>query len=259
MDTLNERPATGLSTQALRVWAMVFVALGILGRGLLQNGMLKVNVLDGEALLALLNSSNRSMIFATAAIVLQAVETCAVPIFAFLLVEGMKYTASVGRYFLRVLAVALISELPYNLCMTGKWVDMQTRNPVFGLLICLVMLYFFQRYGEKTPGQYLIRIFVVLAAVLWAGFLGVEYGLPTLILSLVLWAVRNHPKYRILVGAFSAVVCCLFSLFFMAAAMSFLILHFYEGEKGSGNRLSNYAIYPLLLLVVGLIASYLIG
>ncbi len=258
MDSLRERPATGLSIQALRIWALVFAAAGILGRGLLQNGILQVNLLDSDELLAILNGSNRSMILATVAIVLQAVETCAVPIFAFLLVEGMQHTASAQRYFLRVLAVALISELPYNLCMTGKWVDMQTRNPVFGLLICLMALYFFRRYEQKTPGQYLIRIFVVLAAVLWVGFLGVEYGLPSLILSLVLWAVRNQPKYRILVGALAAVVCCLFSLFFMAAAMSFLILHFYEGEKGNGNRLSNYAIYPLLLLIVGLTASYLI-
>ena len=248
----------GLSTQALRIWALVFATAGILGRGLLQNGILHANVLDGEELLDLLNGSNKSMILATVAVVLQAVETCGVPIFAFLLVEGMKHTASVRQYFLRVSAVALISELPYNLAMSGKWIDMQTRNPVIGLLICLVVLYFFYRYGDKNPGQYLIRFFVVLAAILWLGFLGVEYGIPTLILTLVLWAVRNQPKYRILVGALAAVVCCLFSLFFMAAAMSFLILHFYEGEKGSGNRVANYGIYPILLLLVGLVANYVI-
>ncbi len=258
MDSLRQGPSMGLSTRALRVWAMIFATLGILGRGLVQNGLLRVNGMDADALLVLLDGSKRSMILATVSIVLQGVETCAVPIFAFLLVEGLRHTASVRCYFLRVLAVALMSELPYNLCMYGSWFYMQTRNPVFGLLICLVVLYFFRRYGDKSPGHYLIRIFVVLAAVLWTGFLGVEYGLPTLILSLVLWAVRNQPKYRILVGALAAVVCCLFSLFFMAAAMSFLILHFYEGEKGSGNRLIHYAAYPVLLLLVGLTASYLL-
>ncbi len=258
MDSTIQRHFTGLSTQALRVWALIFTVAGILGRGLLQNGILQVNVLNGEELVALLNGSRSSMILATIAIVLQAVETCAVPIFVFLMVEGLKHTASAQKYFLRVLAVALISELPYNLAMSGKWMDMQTRNPVFGLLISLAALYFFRRYSKKTPGDYLIRLFVVLAAVLWIGFLGIEYGLPTLVLSLVLWAVRNQPKYRILVGALAAVVCCLFSLFFMAAAMSFLILHFYEGEKGSGYRIANYGIYPVLLLLVGLIANYVI-
>jgi hypothetical protein len=258
MDSLKERPATGLTTQALRVWALVFAAAGILGRGLLQNGFLQVTLLDGEELLALLNGSNRTMILATVSIVLQAVETCAIPIFAFLLVEGIQHTSSVRRYFLRVLMVAVISELPYNLAMWGKWTELQSRNPVFGLVISLVVLYFFRRYSDKSPGQYLIRIFVVLAAVLWTGFLGIEYGMPTLILSVVLWAVRNYPKYRILVGALAAAVCCMFSLFFMAAAMSFLILHFYEGEKGTGSRLANYGIYPLLLLLVGLVANYVI-
>jgi len=37
-----------------------------------------------------------------------------------------------------------------------------------------------------------------------------------------------------------------------------LILHFYEGEKGSGHRILNYGIYPILLLFVGLIANYVI-
>lgn len=258
MDSLTERPATGLSTQALRIWAIVFTAAGIIGRGLLQNGILHLNDLNGEELLSLLSTSKVSMILATAALLLQAVETCAVPIFAFLLVEGMKHTSSVRMYFVRILAVAMISELPYNLAMSGSWVDMQTRNPVFGLLFSLVVLYFFRRYGEKNPGHYLVRIMVILAAVLWLGFLGVEYGLPTLVLTLILWAVRNQPKYRILVGALAAVVCCLFSLFFMAAAMSFLILHFYEGERGEGNRLVNYGIYPMLLLLVGLVANYFI-
>ena len=258
MNDTVERPSAGLSSRALRAWALVFTVAGILGRGLLQNGILQVNVLNGDELMDLLNGSRNSMILATIAIVLQAVETCAVPIFVFLMVEGLQHTASVQKYFLRVLAVALLSELPYNLTMSGKWVDMQTRNPVFGLLIGLAVLYFFRRYGKKTPGDYLIRLFVVLAAVLWIGFFGIEYGLPTLILSLVLWTVRNQPKYRILVGALATVICCLFSLFFMAATMSFLILHFYEGEKGDGCRLVNYGMYPAFLLLVGLIANYVI-
>ncbi len=256
MEPLEKKRSAGLSIQAMRIWGMIFAAAGILGRGLLQNGLLQIHVLSGEELYHLLSQSGSAMILTTISLVLQAMETCAVPIFAFILLEGVKHTSSMKRYFLRVFALALVCELPYNLAICGSWLDLSSRNPVFGLVVSLVVLYFFKRYEEGSPIHYMIRFVVFLAGLLWLMLLSVEYGLPMLLLTLVLWLVRNQPRYRILVGALATVLCCFFSLFFMAAAMSFLILHFYEGEKGHGSRLGNYLVYPLLLLAVGLVTQF---
>ena len=46
--------------------------------------------------------------YVTAAVVLMTLETCAVPIFAFLISNGMQHTGSVKQYMLRVLGVAAL-------------------------------------------------------------------------------------------------------------------------------------------------------
>ena len=51
-------------------------------------------------------------------------------------------------------------------------------------------------------------------------------------------------------GAVAALVCSVFSLFYMASPMGFLAVHFYNGEKGPDNRTVNYLAYPVLLLAV---------
>lgn len=252
MESLEMQRPQGLSTRALRIWALFFAAAGIIGRCVLQNGILGIHGMSAQELQELMSESKLNMILITASLVMQAMETCAIPIFLFLLVEGVRHTRSIGRYFLRVLGLAFLTEIPYNLAMSGTWLDPATRNPVFAMAVSLALMYFFRRYQERSPIHFMVKLLVCTAAVLWVGFLGVEYGLPILFLALVLWAIAPYPRLRILVGALASVLCCLFSLFFMASAMSFLILHFYQGEKGEGSTVANYLAYPALLLAAAL-------
>ena len=59
-------------------------------------------------------------------------------------------------------------------------------------------------------------------------------------------------------GCIAAALCALFSPFYLAAPMGFLVVHGYRGEQGEENRLVNYLAYPVLLLFVG-IAGNLMG
>jgi hypothetical protein len=256
MEALEQQESQGMTRRALRIWAFVFVCLGILSRSVLQNGILHIQTVSPEELLEQMSASRLTMILTTAALVLQAVETCAIPIFLFLLVEGVGHTGNVGKYFLRVLGLAFLSEIPYNLAMSGKLWEPATRNPVFAMAVSLALFYFLKRYQGASPLHLVVKLFVFTAAMLWVGFLGVEYGPAILVLAVVLWLLRLHAKFRILGGAATAAVCSLFSPYFMASAMSFLILHFYNGQKGKENRLAGYLTYPILLLV-GALATYL--
>ena len=40
--------------------------------------------------------------------------------------------------------------------------------------------------------------------------------------------------------------------------MGFLVVHFYNEERGEGNRLVSYLFYPVILLVVGLAAQLIV-
>lgn len=155
---------------------------------------------SGQQLMALMEGSDDAMIIATIALLLQAVETCAVPIFSFLLVEGFQHTADFGKYAARIMGVAVLSEIPYNLAMGGKILDLNTRNPVFGLVLCLVLLYFYRRYEERSLQNTTVKV-VAIAAMLWAVMLRVEYGVALVLLICVLWIFRKNSVYQGFAGA----------------------------------------------------------
>lgn len=256
MSELIDRRPSGLSRQALRTWGILAVALGAVGTAIVQNGILHAAGSDSMGLLETMNSNPAMMGFATVALVLQAICCCAAPIFAFLLVEGFQKTASRRKYFLRVAGLALLTELPYNLAVSGSWIAMDNRNPVFGLVIAMVMLWFYCRYGEKSFSHIAIKALVTLAALLWTLMLRIHEGAPLVLLTAVLWLTRNKSGLRVLVGCVAAFVCSLFSLFYMAAPMAFLAIHFYNGEKGESNPWVNYLSYPLILLIAGILGTY---
>ena len=256
-NTTNTRPS-GLSRFALRLWGLLFLALGVVGRSVIQNRLLGIGQVSGQELMELMGSSDNAMIYATLALIFQALECCAVPIFAYLLVDGFQRTASFKGYVLRVAAMAALREIPYNLAMGGKVLDTSSRNPAWGLVLGLVLLYLFRYYSEKSMQNRLIKVIVMLAALLWASMLKVEYGACMVILVCTVWAFRRNPLYQNIAGATGAMVCTLITPFFLAAPMGFLVTHFYNREKGLSSRLFHYLSYPVLLLIVGLIAKFAI-
>lgn len=255
----NRRPEPkGLTTDGLRIWGMVFLALGVIGRGVFQNRLLGYNGQDFQTLMELLDRSPNSMMYATIGLLLQALEACAAPIFAVLAVGGFQNTSHVGKYILRVAGVALVSELPYNFAVSSNILDFGTRNPVFGILLSLVILYFYGRYEEKSFVNTMIKLFVTAAAIVWTEILKIESGACILLIVAALWLFRNKPSFRNLAGGGAAMLCYVFNELYMVAPMGYLVVHFYNGEEGEQNRLVRYLTYPVMLLVIGLIAHFAI-
>jgi len=254
MERISSAQPSGIRSNTLRTLGILFAACGIVGQSILQNKWLGIGSISFQALLEAMQRSGTTMAIATAALIARAMETCAVPLFAFLLVEGVQHTTDLRLYFLRVLGVAVLSELPYDLAMSGKLVDLSAQNPTFGLVLGLALLYWCRKFGERTVKQTLGRMVITLAALLWPMMLNIQYGSATVLMVALLWAMRKKPGLRGLAGAAGIILCSLFSPFYLAAPMSFLAIHFYNGEKGTENRLVNYLAYPALLLAVGLIA-----
>lgn len=247
----NRRPS-GISVNALRTWGMMFLVAGIAGRGVLQTHVLGFTGMNTQQMLEAMQASDTVMANVTISLVLQALETCAAPIFAMLLVEGVLHTSDLKAYFLRVLGTAVLSEIPYNLAIGGKLFDLSSRNPVFSIVLAMVLLYFYRRYGAPGFKGRLFQILLTLAALVWAKMLGIDFGGPMVLLVCALWIFRGKPMLRNFAGATAAVVCTAFSPFFLASPMAFLTIHTCNWEKGEENRVLNYLIYPAVLLVVGI-------
>ena len=257
--TPHAREKGGVGRSGLRLWAYVCLILGTAGLAVVQNGLMKLpTITDGNGLLAALNADSSMMVYASVALVLQAIGCCAAPLFAFLLAEGVEKTKHFGKYFLRVLAVAVACELPYNLAASGKWLDTASRNPAFGLVLALAMIWFMKQYGKKQLGHIAVRIFVAVAAVIWALMLGISEGAPLVVMTLVLWLLRKKKLVYMVFGCLAALACSLFSPFYLLSPMVFILLHFYNGEKGEENVALKYGAYPAVLLILGLIATYVL-
>jgi hypothetical protein len=256
MNQIGRRKKRVINGNALRTWGLLFLAAGVIGRGLIQNHMLGVGTLTPQQLLEVMGSSQQAMSLVTASLVLQALETCAVPLYALMLVEGVQNTSNFPAYFKRIITLAVLCEIPYNMAMNGKLLAFGTRNPVFALVMCLVMLYMFSRFPRGKMGNALIKVVIVIAAIAWCEMLKIEYGSATVLITAVMWAFRKNTLYRNFAGASAAIVCTVMSMYFLAAPMAFMIIHGYDGEKSTNSRTIHYLAYPVILAaatVVGMI------
>lgn len=258
MSILRRDRGLGITATGLRIWGMLFIAAGVVSRCVLQNTLLGVGSTSVTDILAILNASSANMALATVAIVLQAAETCAVPVFALLLAEGFSHTKNWKKYLLRVAAVALVSEVPYDLAIHGVPLDMTAQNPCFGLVIGMAVLYLYSRFSQPTAAHRLLKVLVLVAAILWAEMLNIEHGTPIVVMVALFWLMRERKGLRGLIGGGVALICTVVSPFYLAASMGCLPVHMYNGEEGESNRIVNYLAYPVILLAVLLAAKYLI-
>ena len=255
-ERLNQRKSSGLTARMLKIWGLAFLAVGAAGQAILQNRLLNIGQLTTAQLLEAMQTDSNVMLYATLALVLQTAQTCAVPIFAFLLVERFRTVEKPLAYIGWLLAAAAISEVPYNLVMGGTYLLTGSLNPMFTMALCALMLWFYKTFPEKTAKDRFIRFIVTASAVLWTLMLGMDFGPCAVALVAVIWFLGHKPLIRNLVGAVVAILCSIFSPFFVASPMGFLAVHLFGGELEE-HKFTNYLVYPGLLIVVICIANFI--
>lgn len=268
---ITYRKLSGLSAQALRVWGLIFLLCGAVGYGIIANVLIPTYGVDADGV------TLAPMSLISVGSILQMVEMCALPVFAFLLVQGFQRTTDIKRYMIRVATTAVLTEIPYNLCKTGDPLgaigfdggfhfDIAAfeLNPVFGMLLCILVLFFFQQLDKKGGKNILIKVFIWAAAFFWVAMLHIELAHILLIVVSVLWLSRKKKGVQIFTGCIASFISCLFIsvqenpsqyIGSFIAPLTFLLIHFYNEEPGEGNKYVNYLAYPVMLLAIGLIAK----
>ena len=84
----------------------------------------------------------------------------AFPIFAFMTVEGFFHTKNLKQYAKRLLVFALLSEIPFNLMMSGSVIYPFHQNVLWCFLLCLGLMHL----NEKAKGTGKWWIFGLTAA-----------------------------------------------------------------------------------------------
>lgn len=171
----------------------------------------------------------------------------AFPIFAFLLVEGFYRTRNRRKYIGRMFLTALISEVPFDLAMSGKAVAWETQNTLFTLVLGLLVLQA-MTYLEESCRSARWIIMASRAAVCGLG-------------ALIAYICRTDYSYK---GIALIIVFFLFYYYRTNAAVAgfctfcwepwsfpaFLLIPFYNGVRRHRAKAFFYVYYPLHLLVL---------
>lgn len=178
----------------------------------------------------------------------------AFPLYCFLLSQGYAHTRDIRAYARRLLLLAFVSEIPFDLLIFGRVASGVEQNVVFSLLLGLLALY----AADSLRGRRLACILALTALCAAAMILRVSYGWLGVALCLGFHFAREH---RFKQALCSALLCGLYALSLLlsgverswallslyATGASLLIL-LYNGKRGlhaPALTFLFYAAYPL--------------
>ncbi|WP_180380760.1 TraX family protein [Alloscardovia macacae] len=230
----DSRKQRGLSSRTLKVVGSVLIVLSLLG--------------------SLVSPTDPDFANLTIAVLCEALSWMAIPLYAWLLVEGYAHTRSRWAYGLRLLGLALISEVPYDLVTSGRVVDWTSQNPLFALVICLATLALVDVYAPESAAWRWARILGLTAAgALWIFLLhaGVrqqvmQAGILLLLLTVIFHTLARHENTMMMSAAI------LSACFFILPSMGVALLHYRNGSRGMTHAWQKwffYVFYPLILLI----------
>lgn len=188
------------------------------------------------------------------------------PLFCFLIAEGLFHTSSAKRYLLRLAVFAVISEVPFDLMLYGVPFNWGGQNVGFTLLLGLMAILLYDSFAARNSPA------LALAAPLAAGALAVlissDYNAFGVYYIFVFYYFRGH--IRPLTAAFGIGVLLLsvthylsdrswsFALATIASMGAIIPVAMYNGEKGLRlPKMTFYAFYPAHMLILAMIIYFI--
>lgn len=204
-------------------------------------------------------------------------EWIAFPIFCYLLAEGLEKTMSRGLYAARLFLFAVLSEVPYDLMMSGRIMDPRQQNALFTLSIGYLMILavdFIRVHADNL----ILTIGAEVAGIFFGRYLinGLHCAYPRfamffIMLFYVARRVRYEKLMELLVTLYIAVNLSnqtfatpkinglqydLSVQIFAILALIFIWL--YNGERGPNTlavRYISYGFFPVSMLIFWYLAS----
>lgn len=240
--------AFAISTSAMKWIGFLLTCLSSIGVAVLQRGLLKVDTTSLEDLsAAMADPASGAVSLVSGAVTCSLLAVMALPLYAKLIYEGWKRMENKNRFFLRLALCALVSEVPFDLAMYGTPLAFEVQDPVWGLLLCAVMLEILQLPKPRSRVASAARQVVTAAAALaWVVLLRVYMG-PMLVLLVALFYFLEGSKTISTLGGVALTMTQ------FPAPFGMLFVYFHEPDDGKVEKYPDlfYILYPAQLLVFG--------
>ncbi len=203
----------------------------------------------------------------------------AFPIFAFMTVEGFVHTSNFKKYMGRMLVFAVITEIPFNLMISGRLYNPYHQNVLWTFIIGLSLMYLNELARKK--GKWWLTLITAAGTSLLGYMVGlitfVDYNGAGVLMVLVFYFFRERKWWNYLLQ-FAALyyinVEMLKGLFFNIelfghsfevvqqglALFALPIIWLYKGRRGKKTKAFQYfcyAFYPAHMIVLWLIMTYM--
>lgn len=196
--------------------------------------------------------------------VLRCIGRLAFPLFAFMAVEGYLHTRSLKKYLLRLLMLAVISEIPFDLLVSGSVFDPMHQNVIWTIILGLCCIRAFENISADL--KKMLSAVVIIASLAAAIIARVDYSSAGVLTLLAFYAFRGNTVRCRLMQLLSLAFINLvllggigFAFPYQAlAVLSLPIIWLYDGSQGPHNgfiKAANYLFYPAHILILALFSA----
>ena len=195
------------------------------------------------------------------------------PIFAFLLADGFRHTKSPEKFVMRLLAFALISEIPYDIAMGNSISFISDTNIFYTLFLGGMAICLYERMKDRYNWQMAAVIGAIFPTAVFAELLTADYSGIGVLFIFAVYAIK-HQRLRIAaVGAFTLSqfiplvpahflgidIRLEYWLMIPFALASVPLIAMYNGKRGVQAKWWFYLAYPAHLVVLVIIAATVSG
>ena len=189
----------------------------------------------------------------------------AFPIFSFLISEGFVHTHNRGKYILRILIFAIISQLPFYFFSHNLSHSKANLNILFTFEFALIGLYLMEliiKKGKYKKLNYLITIIILAMILIIAYLLHPDYSIygiglvwlfylfrNSMLLKSIGFMILNILQYK----KFLITGKCYYIFFSFMPLMSLIFILLYNGKQGRKMKYFFYLFYPLHFIILYLI------
>lgn len=251
-----EKPVTmrGISGSTLKIFAVTAMFLDHFAWVIIDPEVKEIFSVSYPAFISP-GDLSLSPFLAVSSFVFHSLGRMAFPIFLFLLSEGIAHTRNVYRYGLRLLILAVVSEVPFDITFFGDICYPGRQNVFFTLLLAYIAMTAISKCTKKLVVPVII---IIAACALGAYFLKTDYSFRGVLMGCIFELVRRVKKLSPRIGnAVSSALACIFEIifkpFYFTAILSVTLISLYNGKRGLKLKYFFYLFYPAHLILIYLI------
>lgn len=195
----------------------------------------------------------------------------AFPVYAFLIVEGFYHTHDRKRYIATMVVAAVLSEVPFDLFLSNRVLDMSHQNVLWTFELGLICM-----YASESSIKVWQKFSIVFVSLFLSELSGIDYGLRGMLTLMAFYIIKKNGSQsknsvfaaimifaiaHVMLPSYTSTVFGQAVPLQMFAVLALPIIMLYNGKRGSKSAVLKYGFYvfyPLHMVCIWLIRNVII-